>query len=88
MSVSITHALNKITFKVNGRVYLLDIADNGTLWHVTNRLHIANGQCRLLATVDELQTRTMVCTYLQNAWQHMAISAEAVPGQSIDPLVQ
>ena len=40
------------------RAYLLNIAHNGTFWHVANRLHIANGQGCLLATVDELHKKS------------------------------
>lgn len=34
--------------------YLLDVADDGTLGHVADGLHVADGQRRLLAAVQEL----------------------------------
>ena len=33
--------------------FLFDVADDGTFWALTDREDIADGQCSLLASVDE-----------------------------------
>lgn len=38
-----------------GEFYLLDVADDGTLWHLTHWLDVADGECSPLACIDSLQ---------------------------------
>ena len=47
------------TADFSARAHLLNIADDGTLWHLTNGLDVSNGESGLLSGIDCLHDHTL-----------------------------